>query len=319
MLGQCVDAHAYKTLLRRGHAASERWLELEPVAMRTRYNRLPFPMQHRLADHPLMQWPALMALCRRMPPREVRYRFGDIAPDADFDRSYSPRYREGLTLDDALDNLEARRAYVCLHNPERDAVYRPLLEQLLAEFAVATQPLDSRITWFSTDVFISAQGAITPYHMDREMNVLLQVRGSKTADLWDPADPVILSAAQKDQLLAYVGRKPPWLPEFEPKAMRFDLTPGSGVHHPFIAPHRVHTGPELSISLAFTFRTLVSDRLTLAHQFNGKLRQRGLQPGPVGRHAVVDAAKAGVLGLARKTHAGLCRLRGHDTGASLPE
>jgi hypothetical protein len=319
MLGRCITEHEYKDLLARAQSAPERWLELEPEAMREHYNRLPFAMRHRLAEHPLMQWSELMALCRRMPPREVRYRFGDIAPDADFDMSYSQRYREGLTLDDALDNLEARRAYVCVYNPESDPVYRPFLEQLLAEFAVATQPLDPHITWFSTYVFITAQGAITPYHMDREMNFLMQVRGSKTAYLWDQADPVIMSAAQKDQMLAYVGRKPQWLPEFEPKAMRFELTPGVGVHHPFIAPHRVHTGPELSVSLAFTFRTRWSDRQTLAHQLNWKLRQRGLRPGEIGRHAVVDAAKAGVLGLARKTYAGLCRLRGIDTSAALPD
>ncbi len=319
MLGRFVGDQEYKTLLSLGQAATERWLQLEPEEMRTHYNRLPFAMQHRLADHPLMQWSELRDLCRRMPPREVRYRFGDIAPDADFDQSYSKRYREGLTLEDALDNLEARRAYVCIYNPERDPVYGPFLEQLLAEFAVATQPLDPRITWYSTYVFISAQGAVTPYHMDREMNFLMQVRGSKTAYLWDQADPVIMSAVQKDQMLAYVGRKPPWQPEFETKAMRFDLTPGVGVHHPFIAPHRVHTGPERSISLAFTFRTRWSDRQTLAHQLNWKLRQRGWRPGEIGRHPVMDAAKAGLMGLARKTCDGMDRLRGIDPGVTAPD
>jgi len=27
---------------------------------------------------------------------------------------------------------------------------------------------------------------ITPYQMDREMNFLLQIRGTKTVPLWDP-------------------------------------------------------------------------------------------------------------------------------------
>lgn len=41
--------------------------------------------------------------------------------------------------------------------------------------------------------------------------------------------------------------------------MTYELAPGLGVHHPFIAPHRVHTGSEASISLALTFRTRHSD------------------------------------------------------------
>ena len=314
MLGRNIASDEYMDLLARGRASAERWLQLEPEAMRQFYNRLPFAMQHRLTEHPLMQWPELKALCRRMPPREVRFRFGEIAPDADFDMSYSQRYREGLTLDDALDNLEARRAYVCIYNPERDPAYRPFLEQLLTEFAVATRHLDPGITWFSTYVFISAQGSITPYHMDREMNFLMQVRGSKTAYLWNQADPSVMSAAQKDQILAYAGRRPQWLPELEPKAMRFELTPAMGIHHPFIAPHRVHTGPELSISLALTFRTRWSDQQTLAHHLNHKLRQLGLRPGDVGQHPLVDAAKAEVMDLARRSHARVRRLRGIDSG-----
>ena len=36
----------------------------------------------------------------------------------------------------------------------------------------------------------------------------------------------------------------------ESKASTFNLVPGMGVHQPFIAPHRVYTGQELSVTLA---------------------------------------------------------------------
>lgn len=83
--------------------------------------------------------------------------------------------------------------------------------------------------------------------------------------------------------------------------MRFQLEPGLGVHHPFIAPHLVPTGPELSISLAVTFRTPRSDDWSDAHRFNEQVRRLGLPAGRVGRTEWVDKAKARVIRTARAT------------------
>jgi hypothetical protein len=58
------------------------------------------------------------------------------------------------------------------------------------------------------------------------------------------------------------------------KASAFELEPGIDVHHPFIAPHLVHTRSGLSISLAITFRTPKSDESTDAHRFNHLLMRR---------------------------------------------
>jgi hypothetical protein len=138
--------------------------------------------------------------------------------------------------------------------------------------------------------------------MDREMNFLLQIRGTKTVKLWDPRDPEIMTPAQKDQLLAAREEpRPIYKPSFERKAMTFALAPGLGVHHPFIAPHLVTTGKQLSISLAITFRTERSDRWTDAHRFNHRMRSRlGVAPGSVGSLGVVDATKAGIIRMGRQ-------------------
>ena len=82
--------------------------------------------------------------------------------------------------------------------------------------------------------------------------------------------------------------------------MTFELSPGLGVHHPFIAPHIVHTGPALSVSLAFTFRTARSDLLSDAHRFNQRVRAWGLKPGPVGSNLQDDRIKAHVIRAMRK-------------------
>lgn len=298
MLGERISTHHYAELLEHGRNISAPWLRFDPAVLQSSYNRKPFLIQHRLVEQPYFSLGNLFALCRRMDPEQIHYRIGDIPGDANFDTSYE-RYRQGLTLEDALQNFEAKRAYVCIYNPERDSTYKPVIEGLLAEIAAQVDPLEPGITWYSTYIFMSTRDSVTPYHMDREMNFLLQIQGSKTVYLWDPADDEIMSAEQKDYLLSRIGDRPPYRPAFESKAMTFDLRPGFGVHHPFIAPHRVHTGSDLSVSLAFTFRTRTSDIWTDAHRANAVLRRLGMNPRPVRRSAMADRTKSGLIRMTR--------------------
>lgn len=303
MLGKFITQVRYAELVAAGrHAPS--WLSFDPGEFQACYNRRPFLITHRLAEHPLLALDALFDLCRRMPRGQVHHRFGAVPVDANFDTSLS-RFKDGLTLEDALDHLQERQAYVCIYNPEADPEYLPLIEGLLAEIAAQSRALDPLMTWYSSYIFISARESVTPYHMDREMNFLMQVRGHKTVRLWDPSDDTIMSPAQKDYLLSShaADARPRYHPSFDEKAMVFELRPGLGVHHPFIAPHLVHTGPELSISLALTYRTRQSDAWTDAHRLNQRLRGIGLHPGSVGRHAWVDHAKAGVVRAGRRAKA----------------
>lgn len=294
MLGEFVMRAESASLAARGRRQRQHLVDFEPETVRSSYNQQPFLVKHHLAEHPgYFSLPALFSLCRRMPRDQVQYRVGAIPGDANFDSSYE-HYRQGLTFEQVLERFEESRAYICIYNPERDPIYRPMLERLLAEIAAAIEGVDPVITWYSTYFFLSTRDSVTPYHMDREMNFLLQVLGEKQVMLWDPHDDEIMNSADKDRLLAaFESRRPVYKPAFEPKAMRYDLRPGLGVHHPFIAPHRVHTGSDLSISLAFTFRTETSDRWTSAHAFNHVLRRCGLSPSAVGDgHPLADRAKA---------------------------
>jgi hypothetical protein len=291
MLGTFLSTKRYADILARGRAETEPSLTLEPSILRAYYNRQPFLVGHRLVAHPSFSLPSLFALCRRMPTEKILYRIGKIPGDAELDSSYD-RYKRDLTLDDVLSHFEERQAYICINNPELDAWYKPVIEGLLGEIAAKTDTIDSEISWYSTYVFISSRDSVTPYHMDREMNFLLQIQGTKTVHLWDPADREIMSDEEKDLLLSRTGDRPTYKPSFEAKAMTYQLKPGLGVHHPFIAPHRVHTGSELSISLALTFRTRHSDIWTDAHRFNARMRRLGLEPGAVGHNFFVDRAKS---------------------------
>lgn len=312
MLGEFLTATKLAEIRHMARAQQTPWLQLDPAELNRFYNRLPFQVHHRLPEHPLFRLEELFKLCRRLPPDQLHFRFGKVPIDTHFDSSLF-RYRQDLTLDDAINQLEARQAYIAIYNPERDPGYRPVIEGLLGELAQHTEVLDPGLNWYSTYIFISAKDSVTPYHMDREMNFLLQIRGSKIAQLWDPADDEVMSPAEKERLM--MGReRPVYRPSLAGKAMVFPLEPGVGVHHPFIAPHIVHTGPELSISLAITFRTALSDVWSDAYRFNHKLRALGLNPGRVGASPWLDRGKAMGLRLARRALTGWRQTAPDDIG-----
>lgn len=300
MLGEFIDPKRAAQLGRAAREASEQWLGLGHDGFTQHYNRKPFLIEHRLHTHPLFQRSALFDLCRRHPRSSVGLRVGRVPVTEDFSKSFS-HFGQGLELNDTLDNFEDRGAYIVINNPERDSMYRDTIEAWLGEVADSTEQIDPGITWYSTYIFISSRDALTPYHMDREMNFLFQICGSKQVKLWDPADNQIMTEAQKDELLAYaVELRPPYKPSFESKARIFDLCPGFGLHHPFIAPHVVSTTSAFSVSLALTFRTRRTDTWTAAHRLNHALRQHGWNPSPVGTHPGLDLAKASLVSVLRR-------------------
>ncbi len=214
-------------------------LQVEPEAFRKNYNRRPFMFEHRLNEHPLMQLEALLELAHRLPPDQVRHSRGKRGFDVDFDDDLRTR-RHKLTLDQVFEDLPGADAYVMLHRPDVDPRYRDLLLTALADLRGLVEPVDPGMCDEAAYIFLASPGAVTPYHMDREMNFLCQVSGSKEVRLWDQDDRSILAPQEIDTLFAREDLpKPAYQPEYGEKAMTFTLSPGTGVHQPLLAPHAV--------------------------------------------------------------------------------
>src|SRR5581483_8193712 len=97
---------------------------------------------------------------------------------------------------------------------------------------------------------------------------------------------------ERERLMTdFSAMRPQFREELRARAQRYEIGPGDGVHHPFIAPHLVTNGPSLSISWAFTFRTRGSDRKGHILKMNHYLRRLGLKPSPEGASPVKDAVK----------------------------
>jgi hypothetical protein len=295
VLGEYIDSERAAQLSQRDVRDPNPWLGLGAEGFTAQYNRQPFLIWHRLHEHPLLQRDAVFELCRRHPRSSVLLRAGKVPVTEDFARSFD-HFGKGMDLEDALQHFEDRQAYIVINNPERDPAYRAVIEGLLGEIARSTAVIDPDITWYSSYIFISSAQAVTPYHMDREMNFLFQIQGRKQVKLWNPNDDAVMTSAEKDELLAYASElRPPYKPATESKAQHFELRPGIGVHHPFIAPHVVSTESDFSISMALTYRTRRTDTWTDAHRVNHKLRQYGGKPRPVGDAPRLDYSKATLI------------------------
>ncbi|MEZ4270056.1 MAG: cupin-like domain-containing protein [Myxococcota bacterium] len=192
----------------------------------------------------------------------------------------------------SIANIEVNGSYVLMKNVETDPEYGRLLDELLDEIQILSEPLDPGVTDRVAFLMISSPHAITPYHMDREMNFLLQVQGNKEVHLWDPADRQVVSEDELETYFAWHSlAKTKYRDEIQSKAHVFKLTPGDGVHHPSTAPHWVKNGNEVSISFSTTFWSRASKRRDLVYRSNFALRRLGLKPRPFGESPLIDSVK----------------------------
>ena len=284
------------------------------------YDRRPFVFRHQLAEEPLLGRDQIFQLARRCPPAEVLHRVGQVPVNAQLDDAHL-KHPTGLALDETLERFDDLKAALTINTPETDPAYRPLAEAVMDEIRAALRPLGEIVTWYATYIFVSTPGTITPYHMDRELNFLLQVHGRKRVRLWNPWDQRVMTTEEVEGLFALWGSIPrPGLhPEAEGLATEDQLTPGLGVHHPFIAPHVVETLDQPSVSWAFTFRTRSTDRITELAKINHRLRRVGLRPGRPGSSALADPIKLAASALGRPVYASLRKLKHALAGGARPD
>lgn len=256
------------------------------------YNRLPFQFEHTLAGHPMLELAQLTRLARRLPAAHVHQHRADVTMGDDFYNAAAthPTHRG---IEDTLAHIDAVGSYVMLRDPGVDAEFGAFLEPLWREIGLHVDRLDPGRTDPMAFVFVASPHAVTPFHVDRVANFHLQIQGEKTIHLWDPADREVL----REEDLARCVAEPrdfhaPFRPEFMNRAKTFRQRPGIGVHHPWGAPHAVENGAQVSVSLAVTFRSREMKRRMGLHEFNHRLRRRGLDPGAVGQSAWRDGLKS---------------------------
>ncbi len=253
-------------------------------ALAGRYPQAPARLAHRLTGDPRFTLEALVALAARLPSASIEYNAGDLPVGQD--PALTPA--NGLSPEETIRRIETCRSWMVLKNVEADAAYAAAMEDALAEIAPAareeTGPMAKKIAF----IFISSPGAVTPFHMDPEHNILMQLHGAKTMTVY-PATAGIVSDAQHEAYHAGAAhRNLTHRPEFDAFAEVYALQPGDALYVPVKAPHWVANGPEPSVSFSITWRSRASLDEASLRLANGVLRARGFSPPPPGARPLRD-------------------------------
>jgi hypothetical protein len=263
-------------------------VKLQPNLFRAYFNQKPFYVAHSLEGHPLFALERLVELACRLPPEFVEYNAGRLAVGQD------PRLtpRTGLSVPETIRRIESAGSWMVLKRVEQDPAYAELLAACLDPIAAHAEARVGRTFDRQGFIFISSPGAVTPFHLDPEHNFLLQVRGSKTVNMWDPRDRYVVSERDLEQFHSdFQYRNLPYREAFQHTAHVLQLEPGQGLHFPVTVPHWVQNGAAVSISFSITFRSDWSRRQELLYRANATLRRRGVLPTPVGASPLRDRAK----------------------------
>lgn len=188
-----------------------------------------------------------------------------------------------------------------VRSPESDPEYRALFESVLGDIEAFNGGFDPGAQGAMCYLFISSSGSVTPFHVDRYITFLMQLRGSKTVFEWSPEDRETVPEEALETLFARPDQRSPLLADDRrAHGQAYELAPGEALHIPFVAPHWVKNGPEVSVSLSIIYRTDQTEQRRNAHIFNSRLRQKlGRVPTPVGQSPLRARAKGAAAGRLR--------------------
>ena len=241
--------------------------------LRAVYPERPGALSHGLASHPLLTLEALVELGKRLPRERVEYNAGDLPYGVDPDAVS----QTGLSVEDTIRGIEECGSWMVLKHVDEDPAYKALLEEALGELAPVIEPVSGEILAKVGFIFVSSPHAVTPFHLDPEHNVLLQIQGTKTMMIV-PGESDVVPDEKHEAYHVGGHRNVPWQDEYEGRGSKFELTPGDAVHVPLMWPHWVKNGPEPSISFSITWKSRWVYEEADIRGLNHMLRRAGLNP-----------------------------------------
>lgn len=274
-----------------GIEASNRWIVADPASFHEKFDRKSFELSHHLASHPLFQLPKLMELAERTlktRPGDLYYNAGDIRVDQRWDEVPERPF----SAIEAMQRIENSGAWFIFRSAQRDAEYRIFLDKGLAEIKSYIGPaIESQIMVEDIIIFVTSPKRVTSYHIDRECNFLLQIRGTKTLHVFDREDREVLTEQEIERFWSVDFNAAVYKPKLQDRANSYKLAPGTGVHIPVNCPHWIENDDNISISLSVNFQFQDPFRANV-YRANFLLRKLGLHPTPPGRSAVLDSVKS---------------------------
>ena len=251
------------------------------------YPEKPAKLKHQLTDDGLFAIERLLDLAKTLPAESIEYNEGDLPLDQD--PATTPM--NGLSVEETVRRIEECNSWMVLKNVEQDPEYATLMEMCLTDIADVAGSKTGPMHRKEGFIFLSSPDAVTPFHMDPEHNILMQVRGSKNMHIYPARDFSLVAPEQHEAYHAKGHRNLRYEEDFETRARAFNLSPGEAVYVPVKAPHRVKNGDAVSVSFSITWRSRWSDAEARLHHANAALRRLGGRPPIPGAAPFRDSAK----------------------------
>ncbi len=264
-------------------------VSVDATIARTRFLKSPFVMQHGLADSPLFALPRLIQLAKSLPRDHIEYNSGKVAIGA---RQHEvPKIER--PAEEVIASIETANAWMVIKSVENDPEYRALLAAFVSEANAAAGMKPGDYSDLEGFIFVSSAGSTTPFHVDAEENILIQIKGDKFVRTFDNADRTLVSE-EAMEINPSKHRNQVYADWYEQRATLHTLKPGDALHMPYYTPHWVSTGKTYSISMAMTWKTPEVRRQNKIRLMNGSLRGLGLPQDPPGASPAWDTVKVGV-------------------------
>ena len=257
------------------------------------FDEKPFEFNHCFSsDHSLFQLSRLRQLIDNPVTRAgIYYDAGDIGIGQRWDTV--PDRKQ--TLEETFDRIDNAGAWILMKRVHKDPDYDELLEQCLKEVQLLSgRQIDQDKKSQEAIIFLTSPNRVTSYHIDRECNFLMQVRGEKEISVFDRNDREVLPDSELETFWSKDNNAGVYKPQYQDRARVFLMKPGTGVHIPVNSPHWLKNGNNVSISLSISYQ-YKDWRRKYVFQANYYLRRMGLNPTPPGKSALLDNIKRIVM------------------------
>ena len=239
-------------------------------------------------ETPLTSRASLVALARKHPADLVEFNPGDLPISVSPDSVPEP----GMTAAETIEKIGMVNSWMTIRNIEIDPAYRELAFGIIDSLKDSIERETGEIMRREAFMFISSPGAVTPFHIDEEHNILIQIEGTKTFTIYSQHDRELASQIDLEQFHSGAHRNLKLNPELAGRGEPIHMAPGTALYVPPLAPHHVKVTSDVpSLSLSITWRSESSKRSCYLHQINHKLRQKGVSPKFPGESKLGDTVK----------------------------
>lgn len=245
---------------------------------------------------PLLGRDQLVELIGTLDPHLVEYNRGDLPLSVDPDDIPAA----GIPPEEVIRTIGSNNSWMTIRNIENNAKFAALADELLGRVKPVVIPKTGPMLRREAFIFVSSQGAVTPFHFDEEHNILLQVEGYKTVTVFSQYDRDLASQQDLEQFHSGGHRNLTLDPAHIERGTPIKMGPGDALYIPPLAPHFVEVTDGPAVSLSITWRSRMTMRALYLHQINHERRLQGQNPRFPGQAPLIDQLKIWKASAARR-------------------